>query len=131
MRAPRSPTRTSPMPSARLSSRTTCARSTRSAAISISSCRFRASPGIEGTVMRFTDKVALITAAASGIGHATAQIIASEGGIVVGVDTDQGRLDKATAAIRDAGGRAHGRVANALDPTQARAVVDAVVRAPG
>ena len=81
--------------------------------------------------MRFKDKVALITAAASGIGHATAQIIAAEGGIVVGVDTDQGRLDKAVAAIRDNGGRAEGRVANALDPAQAQAVVDAVVREHG
>ena len=47
-----------------------------------------------GIPMRFKDQVALITAAASGIGKATAEIIGAEGGIVVGVDTDQGRLDK-------------------------------------
>ena len=81
--------------------------------------------------MRFKDKVALITAAASGIGHATAQIIGAEGGIVVGVDTDQGRIDKAMAAIRDAGGRAHGHVADALDAAQVQRVVDAVVRDHG
>ena len=81
--------------------------------------------------MRFKDKVALITAAASGIGHATAQIIGAEGGVVVGVDTDQGRLDKAMGAIRDAGGRAHSRVANALDPAQAQDVVETVVREQG
>src|SRR5205823_11651347 len=57
-------------------------------------------PGEEMT-MRFRDQVAVITAAASGIGKATAEIIGSEGGIVVGVDTDQGRLDKAMAGIRD------------------------------
>ncbi len=81
--------------------------------------------------MRFTDKVALITAAASGIGYATAQIIGAEGGVVVGVDTDQGRLDKGMAAIRDAGGRAHGIVADALDPSQAQRVVETVVREHG
>jgi len=81
--------------------------------------------------MRFQDQIALITAAASGIGKATAEIIGSEGGIVIGVDIDQGRLDKAMTAIRDRGGRAHGRVADALDPAQAQAVVDAVVREHG
>jgi NAD(P)-dependent dehydrogenase (short-subunit alcohol dehydrogenase family) len=81
--------------------------------------------------MRFTDRVALITAAASGIGKATAEIIGSEGGRVVGVDTDQGRLDKAMAAIRDAGGRAHAERADALDAAQVQQVVDAVVRDHG
>lgn len=81
--------------------------------------------------MRFTDKVAVITAAASGIGKATAEIIAAEGGIVVGVDTDLGRLDKGMAALRDAGGRAAGRQADALDAAQVQGVVDAVVREHG
>src|SRR5215510_9530494 len=81
--------------------------------------------------MRFKDQVALVTAAASGIGKATAEIIAGEGGIVVAVDSDQGRLDKLTAALRDAGGRAHGCRADALDPTQVQEVVDAVVREHG
>ena len=81
--------------------------------------------------MRFKDRVALITAAASGIGRATADLIAAEGGVVVGVDMDQGRLDKAVAALRDAGGRAHGHVANALDAAQVEKLVDAVVREHG
>jgi NAD(P)-dependent dehydrogenase (short-subunit alcohol dehydrogenase family) len=81
--------------------------------------------------MRFKDKVALITAAASGIGKATAEIVGAEGGIVVGVDTDLGRLDKAMAAIRDAGGRALAGRADALDPAQVQDVVDAVVREHG
>jgi NAD(P)-dependent dehydrogenase (short-subunit alcohol dehydrogenase family) len=78
--------------------------------------------------MRFKDKVALITAGASGIGKATAEIIAGEGGIVVVVDTAQDRMDKLVSALRDAGGRASGHRADALDPTQVQAVVDAVVR---
>ena len=81
--------------------------------------------------MRFKDRVALITAAASGIGKATAEIIGAEGGIVVGIDTDQGRLDKAMAALCDAGGRAEGRVANALDAATVDEVVADVVRTHG
>jgi NAD(P)-dependent dehydrogenase (short-subunit alcohol dehydrogenase family) len=81
--------------------------------------------------MRFRDQVAVITAAASGIGKATAEIIGGEGGIVVGVDTDPGRLDKAMAAIRDASGRAYARRADALDAAQVQEVVDGVIREHG
>jgi NAD(P)-dependent dehydrogenase (short-subunit alcohol dehydrogenase family) len=81
--------------------------------------------------MRFTDRVALVTAAASGIGKATAEIIGREGGVVVGVDTDQGRLEKVVASIRDAGGRAHAVPANALDAAQVQGVVEGVVSEHG
>ena len=81
--------------------------------------------------MRFDGQVAVITAAASGIGKATAEIIGAEGGVVIGVDTDEPRLDKAMAAIRDAGGRAHGRRADALDAGEVQAVVDGVAREHG
>jgi NAD(P)-dependent dehydrogenase (short-subunit alcohol dehydrogenase family) len=49
--------------------------------------------------MRFTGKVAVITAFANGIGRATADIMAREGAVVVGVDNDRGRLDEAVAAL--------------------------------
>ena len=78
--------------------------------------------------MRFKDRVALITAAGSGIGRATAEIIAGEAGIVVGVDSDEGRLKTAMDAIRGAGGIAHARRADALDASQVEAVVAGVVR---
>jgi NAD(P)-dependent dehydrogenase (short-subunit alcohol dehydrogenase family) len=81
--------------------------------------------------MRFEGKVAVVTAAASGIGRATADIIGREGGIVVGVDSDEARLEKAMVAIRDAGGRASPLRADALDATQVQAVVDRVVREHG
>jgi NAD(P)-dependent dehydrogenase (short-subunit alcohol dehydrogenase family) len=51
--------------------------------------------------MRFHDKVALITAAASGIGRATADIIAQEGGIVVAVDNHEERLDRTVAQLNE------------------------------
>ena len=78
--------------------------------------------------MRFKDQVALITAAASGIGKATAEIIGAEGGTIVAVDTDQARLDKLTTAIRDGGGRAEGYRVNALDAREVDELVAAVVR---
>ncbi len=81
--------------------------------------------------MRFTGQVALITAAASGIGRATANIIAAEGGTVVLVDADKGRLEAAAAAIGASGGRMHARQADALDPEQVSALVEEVVRTLG
>ena len=82
-------------------------------------------------MMRFDKRVALITAAASGIGRATADIIAAEGGTVVAVDTDKARLDTMLAEIQKAGGRAFGRQADALDPQQVDEVVKTVVSEHG
>jgi len=78
--------------------------------------------------MRFGDRVAVITAAASGIGRATADIIAGEGGIVVAVDNHQERLDATVAALGERGSRAHGRVCDALDAAQVEATVASIVR---
>jgi NAD(P)-dependent dehydrogenase (short-subunit alcohol dehydrogenase family) len=76
--------------------------------------------------MRFTDKVAVITAFANGIGRATAEIMAREGAIVVGVDNHPDRLETVVAALRGAGGRAHGRLCDALDQQQVEATVASV-----
>ena len=81
--------------------------------------------------MRFEGKVALITAVASGIGRATADIMGREGASIVGVDTNAERLDKAMAEIRDAGGRAEGHVCDALDEAQVNALVARVAMARG
>lgn len=70
--------------------------------------------------MRFEGKTALITAAANGIGRATAEIMAREGATIVAVDNHAARLDAAVSAL---GARAQGRLVDALD----RASVDAAV----
>ena len=85
--------------------------------------------------MRFKDKVALISAAANGIGRATATIMAREGATVIAVDNHQGRLDEAVPALRQAGGKAGGKVegklVDALDAAQVDRLVAEVERDHG
>jgi NAD(P)-dependent dehydrogenase (short-subunit alcohol dehydrogenase family) len=76
--------------------------------------------------MRFKNKVALITAVANGIGRATADIMAREGAIVVGVDNHRERLDSAMNAMTQSGGQAHGRLCDAMDQGQVDAIVAGV-----
>ncbi len=78
--------------------------------------------------MRFQGKVALITAAASGIGRATAEIIAAEGGTVALVDNNKERLEAAAAEIAAKGGKAYPYNANALDAGQVDGLVADVVK---
>jgi NAD(P)-dependent dehydrogenase (short-subunit alcohol dehydrogenase family) len=78
--------------------------------------------------MRFDGKIALITACASGIGRATADIMAREGAIIVGVDNNAERLEKTVAELTAAGGRAHGRLCNALDPGEVDPLVVAIAK---
>ncbi len=73
--------------------------------------------------MRFRGKVALITAAASGIGRATADIIGREGGTVAAVDNDRERLDQAVATITAAGGMAQPYHGDGLDEAAVGAIV--------
>ena len=49
--------------------------------------------------MRFKDKVALITAVGSGIGRATADIMAREGAVIIGVDNDDDKLRRKPKAL--------------------------------
>jgi NAD(P)-dependent dehydrogenase (short-subunit alcohol dehydrogenase family) len=78
--------------------------------------------------MRFKDRVALITAAASGIGRATAEIMAAEGAVVVAVDNNAERLDEMVASLCASQGRVHGRNVDALDAARVDALVPAVAR---
>ena len=84
--------------------------------------------------MRFVNKVAMITAAANGIGRATAQIMVREGATVIAIDNHQGRLDEAVPALRKGagpGGRVEGRLVDALDAAAVDQVVAAVAKEHG
>jgi NAD(P)-dependent dehydrogenase (short-subunit alcohol dehydrogenase family) len=73
--------------------------------------------------MRFKGKIALITAAANGIGRATAEIMAQEGATVICVDNHSERLEAAVTAL---GNGTHGRLCDALDQAQVDSVVAGV-----
>lgn len=85
--------------------------------------------------MRFVNKVALITAAANGIGRATAQIMAREGATVICIDNHQERLDEAVPTLRQgigkSGGKVEGRLVDALDAAAVDKVVAEVARDHG
>jgi NAD(P)-dependent dehydrogenase (short-subunit alcohol dehydrogenase family) len=81
--------------------------------------------------MRFQGKVALITAAANGIGRATAAIMAREGAMVIAVDNHAGRLDEAIPTLRRDGGRVEGRLLDAMDAGAVDRLVAELVQAHG
>ena len=76
--------------------------------------------------MRMSERTALITGAASGIGRAIAERYAAEGARVVIADLDGPGAEAAAAAIRDAGGDA---MAVTMDVTDERQVEDGVAAA--
>jgi NAD(P)-dependent dehydrogenase (short-subunit alcohol dehydrogenase family) len=77
--------------------------------------------------MRFSDKVALVTGAAAGIGAATARAFAAEGAAVAAVDLSPDGAQTIAGAIESAGGRAIGINADVgRGADAARAVVECV-----
>jgi 3-oxoacyl-[acyl-carrier protein] reductase len=74
-------------------------------------------------IVRLSDKVAIVTGSAQGIGLATALRLASEGARVVVSDLGGARVQAAVAQVRAAGGQAMGCVVDVTD----RAAIDAMV----
>ncbi len=77
--------------------------------------------------MRFQDKVAIITAAASGIGKATSRILASEGAHIVAVDVNTQALAALVDTIESTGGNISAIEANVLESQPVEELVDSVV----
>lgn len=72
---------------------------------------------------RFEGKVALVTGAASGIGRATAERLASEGARVLCSDVQEEGVAAAARAIADAGGEAQPFPCDVAEPGDTRAAV--------
>jgi 3-oxoacyl-[acyl-carrier protein] reductase len=73
-----------------------------------------------------TERIALVTAAARGIGAAIAQRLAADGNAVAVVDLDEATTAGTVDAIRAAGGRAVGIGADVADEAQVTAAVERV-----
>ena len=79
----------------------------------------------------FAGKCALVTGAGSGIGQATALLLAAGGASVVVVDVDEKAAEVVGQEVTSGGGRAVPFTADVSDPEQVRAAVDLAVSAFG
>jgi len=75
---------------------------------------------------RFTDHVAVVTGAGSGLGRATAHRFGEEGAAVAAVDLDVDAAEKTTAEIGERGGSARAYRLDVTDPAGVKTTVDAV-----
>jgi len=75
----------------------------------------------------FSERVAIVTGAARGIGNATARLLAACGATVVLNDLDQHKADLAAADIASTGGRAIAVAADVSSSVQAESLVERVL----
>jgi NAD(P)-dependent dehydrogenase (short-subunit alcohol dehydrogenase family) len=82
-------------------------------------------------VARFTDKIAIVTGGGSGIGAATARLLASEGAAVTIVDISEDAAVKVADSIRAEGGAARAQRTDVAEATDVEAMVADTVGAFG
>jgi NAD(P)-dependent dehydrogenase (short-subunit alcohol dehydrogenase family) len=76
---------------------------------------------------RFSERVALVTGGAAGIGRATAELLATEGAAVAVADRDEAGARAVAEALGADGGRAIGVALDVRDAASARAAVERCV----
>ena len=77
--------------------------------------------------MRFQNKVALVTASASGIGKATAEILAREGAHLVAADLNPDSLSNLSKSIKTEGGTITTKEVNVLEEEPVKNLVDSLI----
>ncbi len=82
-------------------------------------------------MLRFTDKVVLITGGGSGIGRAAALAFASEGGTVVVAGRNSEPLQETVKLVEEAGGKAGAITADVTSGTDVARLVDSTVKGYG
>lgn len=80
---------------------------------------------------RFSNKVVLVTGAARGIGRATAEQFALEGGIVVASDSDLAELESSFAELKAQGLALETCLHDVTQPAQWKAVVEDIIARHG
>lgn len=78
--------------------------------------------------MELTDKVALVTGAAGGLGGAIARRFQRAGAIVMCTDLNQGKVEQVASELCEAGGRANAMAVDITDGTQCARQVEETVR---
>ena len=76
---------------------------------------------------RVNSKIALVTGAGSGIGRATAILLAQEGATVVVSDIDAHAAERVASEIRDKGGEAEGIRLDVADESAWMAVIEGIL----
>jgi NAD(P)-dependent dehydrogenase (short-subunit alcohol dehydrogenase family) len=83
-------------------------------------------------MMRFKDRIAIITGGSQGIGERIAQRLATEGAIVAIIaSSNKTKADAVANIINAAGGRATGHAADVRKPDELRAVVEHIAATAG